>query len=106
MERTQKITLIVCLFFISLIILFPPFTYTKFGFEQQTIVRYGFIFSDPPKATKYQSEYFSYGWIYNGVSFWRILAEIGVVVAGGGAVLLYLKLTNRSKEITLKTNAS
>jgi hypothetical protein len=102
-NERQLLTILVWLVFVIICVLFPPYTYTKYNFVTKvpyltnegilserevtaypiaTIVRYGFLFSDPPRHNKDES--------YDGFSQWRLILEIIVVtLLSSGAFLFF-----------------
>jgi hypothetical protein len=90
MGYIQKIVLIVCLVLLALILLFPPYIYTNY--YQDKIVVYGFLFWSASDFTDY-----GHRWSFLEVSYWRIISEIGVVLAVGGAFFLLFKTRQTPK---------
>jgi hypothetical protein len=64
------------------------------------VLRYGFIFDDPPDPPLLNSAEFPYPqWVYNGVSFWRLFSELGAICSAGIAFVLLLKVERKEKPI-------
>src|SRR6267143_1378135 len=94
MTKDQRTLTVVCLGLIVLALLFPPFVYTHLGgyaLPDKTAVLYGFVLSDPPRP-EFDPYTQPWQWQYNGVSFWRLFVELGVVIVGGIAASIFMKI--------------
>lgn len=101
LNEYQKIVIIIWFVLIALCFLFPPFFYTHIDIVYpsnitSTVVRYGFLFADPPKPEMLNNTFETYG----SFSWLRLLFEVMSISFLSGAVFFFFSIYKPKKNIS------